>query len=790
MNFPLIVMQPDLSLRRWFICLLFLLLLNPSAQAAVPTALLGFKGDRVSQEVSLERKFDADLNPDDQRAWMERMAAEPNQVGSPHNKANADFMLEQFRAWGWDARIETFDVLFPTPKEVHLELVAPSAVAAKLHEPALPGDRTSGRTEYALPPYNAYGGDGDVTGELVYVNRGMPADYRELDRLGISVTGRIVLARYGGGWRGLKPKLAYEHGAIGCIIYSDPEDDGYGAGDVYPKGGFRPDNGVQRGSVVDMPVYPGDPLTPGVAATEGAKRLAREDATTILKIPVLPISYRDAEPLLAALEGPVAPSGWRGGLPLTYHVGPGPAKVRLAVASEWKLHTIYNVIARIQGAVEPDAWVMRGNHHDGWVFGAWDPLSANVALMAEAKAIGALVRDGWKPRRTLVYASWDGEEPGLLGSTEWAEAHEQELRRHLVVYVNSDTNGRGFLRAGGSHSLQALVNEVAAGIQDPQTGVPVRERLRARVLVNAFEHGADEEYREILSKVSAGGDIPLQALGSGSDYSPFLQHLGVASLDIRYGGEDDDGGIYHSIYDSYDHFLRFGDPGFSYGVALAQTIGHLILRVAESDVLPLRFDGFAETVARYSSEVHELPGQMRKQTDRQHWLLEHDAFRLAADPVEHRRLPEREGTVPFLNFAPLDNALLRLKQSATACDRALAAANQGESGIDGPRLEQVNRLLQQMESVLVDEAGLPGRPWYRHMIYAPGLQTGYGVKTLPGIREAIEERRWPEAAHYVDVVARVLNDYCDRLDQVSAALGAKGDATSAHASEEGRARAL
>ena len=486
---------------------------------------------------------------------------------------------------------------------------------------------------------------------------------------------------------------------------------------------------------------------------------------------MLPISYADAQPLLAALGGPVAPAAWRGALPITYHLGPGPAKVHLTITSDWSQKPINNVIAMIKGSEHPDEWVIRGNHHDGWVFGAWDPLSANVALMAEAKAIGALVREGWRPKRTLVYASWDGEEPGLLGSTEWVETHADELRRKAMLYVNSDTNGRGFLRAGGSHSLQTLVNQVAAGVRDPQTGVTVLERLRARILVAGNKKGAEEEDKKITKRVSAGAPVPLQALGSGSDYTPFLQHLGIASLDIRYGGEDKDSGIYHSVYDSFDHYLRFGDPDFAYGVALAETIGHVMLRVAEADLLPMRFSDFADSVGQYLEELHKLADDLRERTDQQHRLLDEHAFQLAADPTEVSVPPERESCVPFFNFAPLDNALLRLKNSARACDEACARATRSDSKLSDTQRTRLNGLLQGLEQTLIHPQGLPGREWYRHMIYAPGLHTGYGVKTLPGVREAIEQRQWPQVDQYMTLIAAVLNSYSDRLDQTTAALG-------------------
>jgi N-acetylated-alpha-linked acidic dipeptidase len=731
--------------------------------------LLGFTAANSAKERALEDRFDTFLNADELREWLQRMSAEPNQVGSPHDRTNAEFMLEKFREWGWDAELETFYVLYPTPKKQGLELVAPNHFTARLVEPQVAGDETSTRTRDALPPYNAYGADGDVTADLVYVNYGMPDDYKELARHGLTVKGKIVIARYGGGWRGLKPKLASEHGAIGCLIYSDPHEDGYAAGDVYPKGGFRPPDGVQRGSVVDLPVAPGDPLTPDVGATKDAPRLPLAEAKTVLKIPVLPISYRDAQPLLEALGGPVAPPAWRGSLPITYHLGPGPARVHLTIASDWEQKPIYDVIARLKGREHPDQWVIRGNHHDGWVFGAWDPLSANVALMAEAKAIGKLAKSGWRPKRTLVYASWDGEEPGLLGSTEWVETHAVELRRKAVVYVNSDSNGRGFLDAGGSHSLQELVNQVAAEIRDPETGTNALARMRAKLLVDARGKEAEPEVQETAKRLEAGEAPPLGAMGSGSDYTPFLQHLGIASLDIGYGGEDKDEGIYHSVYDSFDHYERFGDPGFVYGVVLARTIGHIVLRVTDADVLPLRFKAFARAVEQYSKEVHKLADDMREETERQHQLLDQHAFELAADPTEPHAPPAREVSVPFLNFAPLDNAVLRLKRTAKACDETLEKLSAPDYKLNEAQAAALDDLLQGLEQTLTYQQGLPGREWFRHMIYAPGLQTGYGAKTLPGVREGIEQRHWEDVTQYMNVIASVLNAYSDRLEKLTSA---------------------
>lgn len=755
------------------ILILMLMILASGVNAAPvsdkPASMLGFSDQAATAQRTLEQRFDAELKADDQREWMRQMSSEPNHLGSPHNKANAEFILAKFKEWGWDARIEQFDVLYPTPKSHTLELIEPTRFTAALKESPIEGDSTSFRTEGGLPPYNVYGADGDVTAGLVYVNYGMPDDYKELARHGVDVKGKIVITRYGHGWRGLKPKLAYEHGAVGCLIYSDPHEDGYFAGDAYPKGGYRPADGVQRGSVLDMILYPGDPLTPGVGSTPNAKRLANTDAVTILKIPVMPISWVDAQPLLAALDGQIVPKGWRGALPLTYHIGPGPAKVHLKIESEWTQKPVYDVIAKIHGAKNPDQWVVRGNHHDGWVFGAWDPLAGNVAMLAEAKAIGALFKRGWKPARTLVYTSWDGEEPGLLGSTEWVETHADELKRKAVLYVNSDTNSRGFLGVEGSHSFQHLVNQVATDVKDPQTGVSVDQRLRAALQVDAFENPSADN-KQVAKLAASGSDLPIGGMGSGSDYSAFLQHVGIASLNVGYGGEDEQGGVYHSVYDSFDHYERFGDPGFVYGVALAQTAGRIVLRVANAEVLPLRFGDFADTVSRYADEVHQLADSERERNNELDQLLDSGAFKLAADPTLTSLPPPREDTVPYIDFAPLDNALVRLARSAKVYDGALAKIQLADMGLSAKQLSDLNGLLQGMEQALLDAKGLPGRPWFQHFIYAPGMTTGYGVKTLPSVRESIEDRQWDRAIEGVIRTANVLDTYSQRIERATTAL--------------------
>jgi N-acetylated-alpha-linked acidic dipeptidase len=739
---------------------------QPAAAPAGP-GMLGFTSTGAAQERDLEQRFDAQLSAPEMREWLRQLSSAPNQVGSPHDKANAQFLLAQFKKWGWDARIETFDVLYPTPRQELVEMVAPTSFKASLHEPPVAGDRTSALGG-ALPPYNVYGADGDVTAPLVYVNYGMPDDYKELARYGISVRGKIVIARYGQGWRGIKPELAYEHGAVGCLIYSDPRDDGYFNEDSYPKGGSRPPQGVQRGSVMNIAHYPGDPTTPGYGSVPGAKHLAVKDAQSILKIPVLPISYADATPLLEALDGPVAPASWRGALPLTYHIGAGPAQVHLLVKSDWNRKPVYDVIAVLKGSTDRDQWVVRGNHHDGWVFGAWDPLAGTIALMGEAKALGALHRQGWAPKRTLVYASWDGEEPMLLGSTEWAETHAKELQHKAVLYLNSDTNARGFLSMGGSDSLQHMANQVAAGVTDPETRVSVQQRERAAIAVAAAGPQAGPMVRELAALTAGGADVPLDALGSGSDFSPFLDHLGLATLNVEFGGEDADAGIYHSRYDSFDHFIRFGDPTFEYEVALAEVAGHIVLRTADAQVLPMRFIDFSATVDRYMKQLHQEVSDERRAAQRQHELFDADAFRLAADPTRPVAPPQRLSDVPNVDLGPLDEAAARLRLSAQAYEAAYDARAAAGLAIPAGPLREANSLMATMEQHLLDEAGLPDRPWYKNVMQAPGKLTGYSPKTVPGVREALEARNWTQAEQYATVTAKVLDGYRAQLDRLTA----------------------
>ena len=691
--------------------------------------------------------------------YVRIISARPHHLGSPYGKQTAEWILARFKEWGWDAQIENYDVLFPTPKERLVEMVEPTMFRLALEEPPVAVDPTSSQKAEQLPPFNAYSIDGDVTGPLIYVNYGLPSDYEELDRRGISVKGAIVIARYGASWRGIKPKVAAERGAIGCLIYSDPRDDGYFVDGVFPDGPMRSKDGVQRGSVMDMPTYPGDPTTPGRGSTPGVTRLDVKDVTTLTRIPVLPISYGDAQPLLAALGGTVAPMDWRGSLPITYRIGPGPARVHLKVAFDWSLKRAHNVIARLPGSTYPNEWVVRGNHHDAWVNGAQDPASGMSVELEEARALGQLVRQGWRPQRTVVYAAWDGEEQGLLGSTEWVEHHEAELRDKAVVYINTDGNGRGFLNAGGSHALEPLVNAVAKEIEDPDTKGSVWKRMQAR----AIAAGPAAQRNEARTR----SDLRISALGSGSDYSAFLQHAGVPTLNLSFAGLDDSEGIYHSIYDDYYHFTKFLDTDFVYGRALAQTVGSLVIRLADASVLPFEFTSLADTVQTYVSDLEAQLKNRQTEVKELNQQIEEGVFTAIADPRRQTTAPVVESVPPSINFAPLDNAASALSQAADRYKKSLDAAR---SRLTPDQIRAINKGLIQSERYLTDTGGLPRRPWYRHMLYAPGFYTGYGVKTMPGVREALEQKNYAEAEREIVRVAEALTREAQLIDGLTQAL--------------------
>ena len=706
-----------------FLCLCIIV---PAALGSQPApSIRGFTAAHAAAERERETQFQAVPSPAELRENMRAISAEPHHAGSVGGRKVAEFILAKFKAWGLNASIEEFQALMPYPTERVVELVAPERYVARLEEPAFPGDPDSGDADQ-LPTFNAYSADGDVTAEVVYVNYGTPEDYEQLAKLHVDVRGKIALARYGRSWRGIKPKVAWEHGAVGCIIYSDPRDDGFYQGDVYTEGAWRPGSGVQRGSVMDMPVHPGDPLTPGTASAPGAAPIDRATSKTILKIPVLPISYEDALPLLKHLKGPVAPEPWRGALPVTYHVGPGPAQVHLKLAFEWRTRPLYDVVARIDGSEFPDQWIIHGNHHDAWVNGASDPTSGNVALMETARGLSVLLKRGWKPRRTIVIASWDGEEWGLLGSTEWVEKHQQELSKRAVAYINSDSTGKGWLSMSGSHSLQAFINEVARDVPDPRGGANVLEAKRARLIEQAPTEAAG-------AAIKARHDLAIEALGSGSDYTAFLDYLQIASLDLGFGGEGG-GGVYHSVYDSFYWYTHFSDGDFVHSAALSRVIGTAILRLAEADVLPFEFRGSAATLRAYVDDLEKLPGVDEK-----------------------------------LDLGPVRGAIAKLDAEAVDYEKALRRIDRLDNADAARRadLTRVNELLFTSERRFRHEGGLPRREWFKHLAYAPGLYTGYGVKTLPGIREGIEQGQWDEAKSFVPIVADAIGKLAVQVNRAT-----------------------
>jgi N-acetylated-alpha-linked acidic dipeptidase len=752
---------------RRFAALLLICALNFSAltYGADETPLVGYSPRSSQAERDWENKFRAIPDPANLREYMKRMSARPHHVGSPYDKDNAEWILARFKEWGLDAHIETFNVLFPTPKVRVLEMTGPTKFTAKLEEPALAADPTSNQKSEQLPTYNAYSPDGDVTAPLVFVNYGLPEDYEKLDRLGISVKGAIVIAKYYHSWRGVKPKVAAEHGAVGCLIYSEPRDDGYTVDDVFPAGPMRNPDGVQRGSVMDFAsASPGDPLTPGVGATADAKRLSVKEATSIAKIPVLPISYGDAQPLMAALKGPMAPEEWRGSLAIPYHVGPGPAKVHLKLEFNWDIKPVYDVIAKIPGSVAPDEWIIRGNHHDAWVNGAEDPVSGQAPLLEEARALGALLKEGWKPRRTIIYAAWDGEEPMLLGSTEWVEAHADELRQHAAVYLNTDGNDRGMLAMGGSHTLEQFVNGVAKDIRDPETKMSVWERSRLSQIADA----SAEDRKEIRQRA----DLRIHALGSGTDFTGFLDHLGIATLDLGFGGETEQG-IYHSIYDDFFWYTHFSDNEFVYGRALSQTVGTSVMRLADAEVLPFDFVDFADTIQKYTSDLQKLLKDKQEEARERNQEIDEGMFKATSDPRKPTVAPPREEAPPHLNFAPMENAHEKLARSAERYKKALAQKQGTFSESDASQLAALNAKLIASERKLTNEEGLPRRPWFKHLLYAPGVYSGYGVKTVPGVREGIEQKRYTEAEQEIGRVGKVLEDEAALIDSAAQMLESK-----------------
>ena len=702
------------------------LALPPAARPQSADPPRGFLAGQWEEQRQIEERFRAIPDPARIREYMEYMSEEPHIGGFGHgSKRVADYALEKFLSFGLDAAIEETEALMPLPVDRHVEVLGPEPYTMRLAELGIPEDKDSSDPGQ-LPTFNPYAADGDVTGEVVFVNYGIPEDYEKLAELGISVEGKIVLARYGRSWRGIKAKLAQENGALGALLYSDPEEDGYYQGLTYPEGPYRPKWGVQRGSIMDMPVHPGDPLTPGWGAKEDREKLTRETARTLVKIPVLPISWGDALPILEQLRGTASPNDdWKGALPITYHIGPGPVTVRMRTAYDWQVRPIYNVVARIEGSTYPDEWIVHGNHHDAWCNGATDPISGAVQLMETARGFGELLQAGIRPRRTVVFALWDAEEWGLLGSTEWAETHRADLGEKGVTYINTDSTGKGWLSMAGSHTLQRFLNEVARDIEDPERGVSVFEAARARRLETAANPDARRE-------IEQSDDLRLAALGSGSDYTVFIDHLTMASLNLGFGG-DSPGGVYHSNYDSFHWYQKFSDREYVFGRTLSRLIGTAIWRLANAAILPFGFTDLADAMATYVEEIRETHAAMES--------------------------PEE------IDFEAIEGALDALRDAGQGYEEALSGLTDAsaEAVLGNVRVSELNQLLYTSERRLGYEEGLPNREWFRHQVYAPGFYTGYGVKTIPGVREGIEEEEWEAARFYVRVVSEALSSLTDQV---------------------------
>jgi len=698
---------------------LFVFALSVYAQAPAVAPIRGFAPEQWKAQHDREDQAKAIPQAERLRIYMERIAAKPHHAGSPGSKAVADYLSAQLTEWGFETRIETFQALIPYPTTRTLEMTAPIRFKAKLAEPAIPEDPSTSQ-ENQLPTFNAYGASGDVTAPLVYVNYGQPEDFEYLKKQGIDVKGKIVIARYGRSWRGLKPKLAQDNGAVGCLIYSDPREDGYFQNDVYPKGPMRPADGAQRGSVMDMALYPGDPLSPGWASEPGSKRLTREEAKTILKIPVLPISWADALPLLQQLTGPVLPEAWRGALPITYHAGPGPATVHLQVDFDWSTRPLYDVIATIPGTSVKDQWVIYGNHHDAWVNGASDPTSGASVLLETARTLSVLRKQGWQPKRTIMLALWDGEEYGLLGSTEWVEKHMEDLDRNGAVYINSDSTGRGLLGAGGSDSLEPFVSEVLRDVTDPATSKSLLEAARER-RGSAGATSGTEPHEHVFR---------LDSLGSGSDYVAFLDHAGVPSLNFGFGSGD---GVYHSIYDTPAWYQQFSDGDRTFGKALTQVMTTALLRLADAPVLPFDYGSLAGSAGRWIEEI-------RKQ------------------------LPKGTSKV---DLRPVSAQLTRLSLASKAYEEELSSWSKRAGSSTPEKLAKVDESMRKTERTLLTKDGLPRRDWYRNQIYAPGWLTGYSSKTFPGVREAVESQQWDEANQQARKLAETLRAAAIQVEETT-----------------------
>ena len=700
---------------------------------APPAAIVGFRPADSDAERAREGEVERMIRPDTLRRHLRVLTEEPHVAGTPADRATAEYVLQRLKSYGWDAHLETVPVYLNYPIETKLELVEPERTPLALRERGAAWDKDS-YDAAAFDAFHGYGASGEVTAQVVYANYGDVDDLKKLADYGIDPHGKILLVRYGKIFRGLKVRNAERAGAAGVIIYSDPADDGFAKADPYPRGAGRPDDAIQRGSVQFLSEGPGDPTTPGWGSREGGRRLKPAEARGIPRIPSLPLSYREARKILDALEGPQTPAAWQGGLPMTYHLGPGPARLHMKVRQDYAVRPIWNVVATMRGREQPDQWVVCGNHRDAWTYGAVDPNSGTLCLLEMARGIGALAKSGWHPRRTLMLCSWDGEEYGLLGSTEFAEEHAGDLAARAVAYINVDVAvaGKDF-RANGAQALTDVISGAMADTPDPSHGGSILEVARSRLFADGkAEWARRNRERRWRGEPERPYTWSMPSLGSGSDYTAFEDHLGIPSADLRYEGLQ---GTYHSMYDDFEYMDRVVDPGYAYESAMTALWSRVMLRLAEAEVLPLRYSATA------AFALDELQGIDERADDANAGVA--DSLRLRTD------------------LAPARAAATRLRDHARSIEEETARAlDQGT--LTATRAARVNSALLVTERQLLG-TGLPGRGWFRNEIYAPGLNTGYAPVPLPRLGQAVLDR---DRASYANGVAPIR----DALDRAASEL--------------------
>ncbi|HEY4709402.1 MAG TPA: M28 family metallopeptidase [Candidatus Acidoferrales bacterium] len=696
--------------------------ISGGADDAVPIS--GFAPARVAAQRELEQKLRAIPDAAHAESNLRHLTSEPHMAGTEASHRVALWLRDQYRSFGFDAEIVSYSVWLPQPREITVELTKP--VSRKLASPEEPVEVDKDTSDKRITPaFSIYSPSGEVTAPVVYVNYGMQEDYRTLGSSGVHVEGKIVLARYGKGYRGIKARLAQEHKAAALILFSDPKDDGSGAGQTYPNGPWRPMSGIQRGSIVYTQLYPGDPLTPGVAATASAKRLAPAVAASLPQIPTIPINARDASVILENLAGEAVPTDWQGGLPFPYHFGPGGAEVHMKLEMDYQQRPIYDVIAKLHGTLD-DEWVVMGNHHDAWVFGAADPGSGTATMLETGRALGELARSGWKPRRTIVICHWDGEEPGIIGSTEWVEANRTELQNKAIVYINTDVgvNGPDF-GASATPSLKELVRDATREVTDPRSGRSVYDAWREHAATFTGEISGTARQ---MPTAQGSGEPPISALGSGSDYSAFFDHAGIPSMDLGFTGEY---GVYHSVYDDFYWMKHFGDPKFSYHPTLARILGTIALRLDEADILPFDFPAYALEIEHITT----------------------DRIRRAVRDEDEQALE------------PALDAAAKLSISASQASEALRAAS--SAPIETAKASQINHAIAAVEQAFLAPDGLIGRPWFQHVLYAPGSYTGYSSIEEPGVTEALGRNDSATLRHEAESLAAAFVRASARLDEVT-----------------------